>query len=260
MIAITRPLSPSFERCELTHRAREVIDLKLARRQHEAYESCLAELGCELRRLPLEPELPDSVFVEDAAVVLDELAVITRPGAPSRRPETASVAQELSRWRSLAHIEEPGTLDGGDVLLLGRKLFVGLSARSSPAGIEQLGRLVGPYGYSVTSVPVHGCLHLKTAVTQVGPDTLLLNPNRLDPSLFGSFRHVEVDPDEPDAANALWISGVVIFPAETGATARRLEKAGVRVRRVEISELARAEAGVTCCSLVFESRPQVQTG
>ncbi len=141
-------------------------------------------------------------------------------------------------------------------LLLGRTLFVGLSARSSPAGIEQLARLVGPYGYSVTSVPVHGCLHLKTAVTQVGPDTLLLNPNRLDPTVFGSFRHVEVDPDEPDAANALWIRGVVIFPAETGATARRLEKAGIRVRRMEISELARAEAGVTCCSLVFESRPQ----
>ncbi len=250
MIAITRPLSPSFERCELTHRPREVIDIELARRQHEAYEECLVELGCELCRLPIEPELPDSVFVEDAAVVLDELAVITRPGALSRRGETASVASELSRWRSLDHIEDPGTLDGGDVLLLGKQLFVGLSTRSNAAGIEQLARLLACYGYTVTPVPLQGCLHLKTAVTQVGPHTLLLNPSRLEASIFGSFEHVEVDPHEPDAANALWLGGMVIYPAETGATARRLEKAGIRVRRVEISELARAEAGVTCCSLI----------
>lgn len=250
MLAITRPLSPSFERCELTHRSREVIDMELAQRQHEAYEDCLVELGCELCRLSIEPELPDSVFVEDAAVVLDELAVITRPGALSRRGETVSVASELSRWRSLAHIQDPGTLDGGDVLLLGKQLFVGLSTRSNPSGIEQLARLVASYGYTVTPVPLHGCLHLKTAVTQVGPDTLLLNPSRLDASIFGSFEHVEVDPAEPDAANALWLGGMVIYPAETRATARRLEKAGMRVRGVAISELARAEAGVTCCSLI----------
>lgn len=252
-IALTRPISPSFEHCELTHRQREPIDLELAERQHAAYQERLRKLGCEVHELPMEPGLPDSVFVEDTALVLEELAVLTRPGAPSRRPETTSVEQALQRWRPVKRIEKPGTLDGGDVLRLGRKLFVGASSRSNPEGIEQLRGLVQPYGYTVTAVALKGCLHLKTGVTQAGPDTLVLNPRRLDTRIFRTMRLVEVHPEEPDAANALWLPEGTIYPSETPATAERLERAGIRLELVSISELAKAEAGVTCCSLIFEA-------
>src|SRR6185503_1062775 len=118
-VAITRPVSPAFAACELTHLPREPIDVGLAARQHAAYEALLEELGWAVERLPVEPTLPDSVFVEDAAVVVDELAVVTRPGAESRRDETRSVGEALARHRPLARIEAPARLDGGDVLRLG---------------------------------------------------------------------------------------------------------------------------------------------
>src|SRR5581483_10673932 len=133
-IAVTRDISSGMRRCELTHLQRTVIDVALAREQHRVYEQVLRSLDCRIERLSEEPELPDSVFVEDAAVVLDEVAVITRPGAPSRRAETASVAAALGKYRELVRIESPGTLDGGDVLRVGRLLHVGVSSRSNRLG------------------------------------------------------------------------------------------------------------------------------
>jgi dimethylargininase len=174
-IAVTRGISAAMMRCELTHLRRTPIDTGLAREQHHAYEQALRALGCRIESLPEEPELADSVFVEDTAIVLDEVAVITRPGAPSRRAETASMAALLERYRRLAHIESPGTLDGGDVLRVERTLYVGASSRSNASGIEQLGELLLPFGYRVVPVAVRGCLHLKSAVTQVSADELLIN-------------------------------------------------------------------------------------
>lgn len=250
-VAVTRAVSPAIGGCELSHLERQVIDLERARRQHREYEECLAELGCRLHRLPPAPELADGVFVEDAAVVLDELAVITRPGAASRRPETPSVAAALGRWRPLAHIVAPATLDGGDVLVVGKTLFVGLSQRTGRPGIEQLQALVAPHGYRVDAVPVQGCLHLKSAVTQVAPDLLLVNRRWIDPAPFAGLALLEVDPDEPFAANALRVGETVVHPAEFPRTRERLEAAGLAVRTVDASELAKAEGGVSCCSLVF---------
>ncbi len=158
-IAVTREVSPAINRCELTHVAREAIDVNAARAQHHQYEECLAALGCRVIRLPDTPDLPDSVFVEDCAVVLDEIAIITRPGAESRRAETTSVAGGLRAFRELEHIQPPATVDGGDVLLVGRTLFVGLSSRTNGAAVEQLGSLLHPLGYSVVAVEVAGCLH-----------------------------------------------------------------------------------------------------
>jgi dimethylargininase len=251
LIAITRDVSPTIEQCELTHVERKTIDVQAARAQHRHYEACLADLGCELHRLPAAPDLPDSVFVEDTAVVLDELAVITRPGALSRRPEISAVAHVLQGYRRLSYIEHPGTLDGGDVLRIDSALFVGRSSRSNQAGIEQLRHIVTPHGYSVVEVPVHGCLHLKSAATQVAPYTLLVNRAWLDTGSFGQMQLIEVDSSEPFAANALLIQDTVIYPAEFPATRARLEEQGIQLCIVDVSELSKAEGGVTCCSLVF---------
>jgi dimethylargininase len=253
LLAITRHVSPSIERCELTHLEREPIDLELARSQHASYESCLAELGCSVRSLPAEPDLPDAVFVEDAAIVLDDLAIITRPGALSRRPETVSIEKALEPYRIIRRIESPATLDGGDVLRLDTMLYVGVSGRSDIAGIEQLRTHVAPFGYSVTAVPIRGCLHLKSAITQVGPETVLINRQWVDPGCFAGLQWIDVSPEEPRGANALFVDGPVVYPDDFPRTAQRLDRAGINVRPVGVSELAKAEGGVTCCSLLVRS-------
>ena len=250
-IAITRGLSPAIVRCELTHIERQPIDLAAARAQHERYERTLAELGYELVRLPVEPELPDSVFVEDAAVVVDELAVITRPGAPSRRPETVAVEAALAAHRTLARHNEPATLDGGDVLRVGKRVFVGLTSRTNPEGIEQLRAALAPCGYTVEGVAVSGCLHLKSAVTQVGAGTVLVNPDWVDPSAFAPLLVMTVDPAEPAAANTLLLEKTLVVADAYPCTAVRLEGAGLTTVRLDMSELAKAEGALTCCSLLL---------
>jgi dimethylargininase len=249
-IAITREVSPAINDCQLTHLAREPIDVSKARVQHEEYEQLLSALGCHIQRLPAEVDLPDSVFVEDTAVVLEELAVIMRPGAPVRRAETVTVAAMLGRYRPLHYLEPPGTMDGGDLLLIGKTLYVGLTSRSNPAALAQLRSLLSAYGYTVTGVAVDGCLHLKSAVTQVGPNRLLVNPAWVDVTVFPGMELIDVAATEPMAANALLIGDTVIFPQAYVATARRLAERGISVAAVDISELVKAEGGVTCCSLI----------
>ena len=251
LIALTRAVPPSIARCELTHLDRAPIDLALAERQHLAYEQALRDLGCAVQRLPPQPEMPDSVFVEDAAVVLDEVAVITRPGAASRRGETASVAAALAAHRPLLRIQAPGTLDGGDVLRVGRRILVGLSGRSNEEGVRQLRGLLEPYGYQVRGVAVDGCLHLKSAVTAVDDGTVLLNPRWLDPGALEEVERIEVHPEEPMAANALRVGDTVLFPEAFPRTRARLQAHGLRVATVDASQLALAEGALTCCSLIF---------
>lgn len=250
--AITRQVSPAMDRCELTHLARAPIDVALAAAQHLAYERCLESLGCRIERLPADSTLPDSVFVEDAAIVVDELAVITRPGAASRRAETVAIGKALKRYRPLTFIAAPGVLDGGDILRIGKRLWVGLSGRTNAAGVQQLADALAPHGYTVEGVPVHGCLHLKSAVTQVAPDAVLLNPAWIDAAIFSNQRAIEVAPDEPMAANALLIGDTVVYPSAYPVTRRRLEALGSRVVPLDVSEIAKAEGGVTCCSLIFD--------
>ena len=251
-VALTRGVSPAIASCELTHLARVAISLERAREQHARYEEALESLGCRIVRLPPDPDLPDSVFVEDTAVVLDELAVIAFSGAPSRRGERAAVAEALAPHREVVRMTGPGTLDGGDVLPLGRTLCVGLSSRTGPRGLEELGRLVTPRGYEVLGVPVRGCLHLKSAVTQIGDGLLLANRSWVDPLPLEGFEVLDVDPEEPFAANALLVGDTVLHDAAHARTRERMERRGIRVAPVDLSELAKAEGGVTCCSLVFE--------
>jgi dimethylargininase len=253
LIAYTRALSPALAECELTHLQREPLDVAGAQAEHEQYEAVLQRLGARVVRLPPTPQLPDGVFVEDAAVVLDDVALITRPGALSRQPETATVASALAAHRPLVHVTAPGTLDGGDVLVCGRTIYIGLSSRTSPAAIDQVAGLLGPYGYAVQPVAFAGCLHLKSAVTRIADDLLLLNPDWVKADRFPGFRALSVDPAEPHAANALALGGAVVHPLQHVRTRTRIEAAGLTVVTVPQVELAKAEAGVTCCSLLVRT-------
>ena len=253
LTAITRAVSPALAKCELSFIPRQPIDLALAQQQYHAYETLLGSLGARVISLHAEPGLPDSMFVEDAALVLDELAIIFPLGTETRRPEASSIAAALSPFRKLAHIKLPGTLEGGDILRVGRKLFVGVTARSNVEGIAQLTQIVAPLGYQVTPVPVTGCLHLKSAVTQLDEHTLLANRAWFDSSIFSGYDWVDVDPAEPHAANALAIAGSVIFPASFERTRARIEARGFRVMSLDISELQKAESGLTCSSLLFNA-------
>ncbi len=250
LTAITRGVSPALARCELTHRERVPIDHERAADQHAAYEAVLAGLGCTIRRLPADPDHPDCVFVEDLAVVFDELAVVTRPGAPSRRGEAPPVADALREFRPLVRLRPPAVLDGGDVLVTGRRVFVGLSSRTDEAGAAQLAAAVGPHGYEVTTIAVPRALHLKTAATEAAPGLLLIDPERIDPGVFAGLEHVAVAPGEGAAANALRIGTTLLVAAGFEGTRRRLEALGLAVVEVANDELAKAEGGLTCCSLL----------
>jgi dimethylargininase len=250
MIAITRAVSEAVGRCELTHLRREVIDVGKAREQHEAYEGALRGLGVEVIRAKEEPDMPDAVFVEDTAVVIDEGAIMTCPGAESRRREVTSVASVLIRLGWLQWIDTPATLDGGDVLRVGKTLYVGQTRRTNAAGLEQLAAIVGVWGYKVVGVTVQGCLHLKSAVTLVGDGLFLINPAWVDKAVFVGGDFVEVAAGEEYGANGLLVAGHVLYATQFPRTRERLEARGVRVVGVDNSELAKAEGAMTCCCLL----------
>ena len=251
-VAITRRISPRFNECEITHIERTPIDMDVARTQHDAYVHTLAELGCQVVELAEEPDLPDSVFVEDTAFILPEVAVITRPGADSRKPEIETIIPALSQYRALLHVAEPASVDGGDVLVLGKQIFIGMSTRSNMAAVDQLNELLDTYGYTVHAVEMTDCLHLKTGVTRVDDKTLLINKNWVDPTYFPGFDLIEVDASEPFAANCLPVRGKIIYPTTFPKTRARLEAKGFVIAPVDLSELAKAEGAVTCCSLIIE--------
>jgi dimethylargininase len=253
LTAITRAVSASLAQCELSFIERKPIDLEKARAQHHAYEALLAKLGANVVSLPEERDLPDSMFVEDPAIVLDEVAVICTLGAESRRKEAVSLAASLERYRKLAYIKLPGTLEGGDVLCIGRKLFAGLTQRTNAEGIRQLAVIGSQYGYDLTAIPVTRCLHLKSAVTWLGKNVLLANRECFQWKRFEGFDWVDVDPAEPHAANALAIGDVIVFPASFPKTRARIEAKSFRVESLDISELQKAESGLTCSSLLFDA-------
>lgn len=251
--ALTRQVSPTFASCELTFLDRQPIDVPKAREQHRAYEACLTELGAKVISLPADPQFPDGVFVEDPAIVLDEVAVITRPGAESRRGETERIAQALAPFRELRYIQAPGTLEGGDVVHVGKRLYVGLSQRTNREGIAQLTKILAPFGYRVFVVEVNGCLHLKSGACWVGGDAILANRQWINAAAFHDFRIIDVARDEPSAADVLPIAGKLLVPANFVHTSEILEGAGIKVQPIDVSELQKAEAGVTCMSLLFEA-------
>ncbi|MGB7844458.1 MAG: arginine deiminase family protein [Candidatus Acidiferrum sp.] len=253
LTAITRKVSSALANCELSFIERKPIGMEKARAQHHGYEELLGKLGARVISLPEEPDLPDSMFVEDPAIVLDEVAVICPLGTESRRKEAPTIAAELEKYRRLAQIKLPGTLEGGDVLRVGKKVFVGITARSNPEGIRQLTLILEHYGYELRGVPVKGCLHLKSAVTHLGRNTLLGNRAWFNWKRLEAFEWVDVDSSEPHAGNALAVGEAVIFPASFPKTRARIEAQGFHVLPLDISELQKAEAGLTCSSLVFDA-------
>lgn len=249
-----REVSASINRCELSFHARQQIDVVKAIDQHKAYQNCLTQLGVRLLCLTAEPELPDAVFVEDAAVVVDEIGVMPMMGAPSRRLEVSSLANALANYRPITFLREPATLDGGDVLRVGRRIFVGLSQRTNSNAIGQLNEVLGSFDYEIQHVAIQGCLHLKSACSYIGNDTLLINRAWVDTDQFHGFELLDVADQEPAAANALLINDVVIMPDSFPQTRALLDRRGFHICAINVSELQKAEAGVTCCSVIFPSR------
>ncbi len=251
LLAVTRDVSPRFNECEITHIERSPINVEIARTQHHEYVQTLKELGCAVLELPAESDLPDSVFVEDTAVILREAALLTRPGADSRKPETESIARALAPYREIVRIQPPATVDGGDVLVLGKNIFVGMSTRSNTSAINQMNQLLGKFGYKTQGVELHDCLHLKSAVTRVDDNnTLLINRKWIHVETFEGYELIDIDSSEPFAANCLPINGSIVYPTTFPKTTAKLEARGYRIKPVVVDELAKAEGAVTCCSLI----------
>lgn len=255
-LAFTRAVSPRIVECALTHLDRQPIDPELAAVQHGNYEQALRDAGYDVIRLPYLADDPDAVFVEDTAVLLGEYTVITRPGVASRRDEIDSTAEGVAPYFTVHRIEA-GNLDGGDVLKVGKTLYVGQSNRTDAEGTEALGGIVSSLGYTIVPLELGRCLHLKTAITFAGPDgdgrpTLLANPEWVDTSLFGAMEIVTVADDEPFAANVVLAGDRLIMAAGSPGTAAKLRDRGFAVVEVALSELQKAEAGGTCMSLLSD--------
>ncbi len=253
LTAITRAVSPEINRCELGFLPRREIDVAQAIAQHRAYEACLRELGAEVISLPAEPGLPDCMFVEDPVVVVEQAAVMTRMGPESRRREADRLSTVLARFRPLKWMRPPATLEGGDVLRLGSTLYVGLSSRTNQAGADQLADILKPFGYVVRPVSVRGCLHLKSGACAIGNGRILANRSWVDTAAFEGCEIVDVPPDEPGAANVLTVGETALVPAAYPRTGELLQSLGWRVRQLDVSELMKAEAGLTCSSILLET-------
>jgi len=263
LAALTRRPAGRLDTCELERLDREPVDLARALVQHARYREALTELGFAVSELPVLETHPDACFVEDPALVLDEVAVLTCPAPASRRAEVEALVEPLAGLRPLLRLGGapapaggPPTLEGGDVLPIDDVLYTGQSARTNHAGLKALAHLVLPHGYRVKAVGVDGCLHLKTGSSFLGRQTLLVNPAWVQVERFApGYELIEVDPAEPFAANAIAVAGRVLVPAAFPRTAARIAERGFEVLRVDLSEFQRMEAGPTCLSLRFAGSP-----
>lgn len=252
LVALTHVPSPNIDQGERTHVERVPIDFPRAQLQHEAYRRLLEECGCRVRLLDVNRDHPDSVFIEDTAVVVEEVAVLASMGAAARRAEPARIEPVLREYREVRRLQPPATLEGGDVLRVGRTLLVGVTGRTNAAGIEALASLLHPFGYRVQAVRLRDCLHLKSACTALPDGRLLANPAWLDPEALHDFEIVPIPEEEPCAANVLLVHDTVVMDAAYPQTAARLRELGFDVRTVDLSEFAKAEGAVTCLSLLFD--------
>ena len=253
LIAITKDVSPNINNCELKFVERRRIDYSLAVKQLEEYRGALERCGALVKRLRADSRYPDSCFVEDTAIVVDEIAVIASMGAASRRGETQAITDELWPYHNITHITLPATIDGGDVLRAGRRILVGLSSRTNQAGIEQLTRILVPRGYRVIPVRTTKSLHFKSACTAIDDETLLVNRDWIQLDDLAGFNVVLTPDDEPDAANVLRVNDTVFVQAGFPGTMERVRSVHGKVEALDTSELRKAEGALTCLSIVFET-------
>ncbi len=251
--ALTHKVSSRISECQLTFRERTPIDYVTAARQHEAYEAKLIEVGATVTALSENDQYPDASFVEDTAVVLDEVAVICSMGAASRRGEPALIARELCKYRELAYVSLPATIEGGDVLRVGTRILIGISSRTNGNGVRAFTRIVEPFGYEVIPIPVKGSLHLKSGCTAIDDETLFVNPQWFDREGLSDFQLISTPPDEPESANVLKVGSTVCVQEGFPQTVDLVQQIAERVEVIDMSELRKAEAGLTCCSILFES-------
>ncbi len=244
-----REVGDELAACELTHHQREAIDVERAREQHAALASVLRELGCRVQVLPPLEGHADAPFLEDTALLLDRMAVIARPGAASRVGEVASIEAVLGEEFELAYLPEEARLEGGDVMRVGDTLFVGQSSRTNHPGLKALAHLIWRDGLIVKAVEVDACLHMQTAVCDLGEARVLVNPRWVESRRLRQLDRIEVDPREPFGANVLRVGRTIVASAAAPYTNDKLAKAGYELRVVELDEFHKAEAGVTCLTL-----------
>lgn len=250
--AITRPTGAELRNCELTHIDRVPIDVGRALAQHEEYLAVLRSLGVDVIELPRLPDHPDAVFVEDIALVLAEVALLLRPGAAARLGEVETMAGVLTRYRDCLLMEPPATLDGGDVIVFGRRVLVGETTRTNADGVAWVRSVLHPFGYVVETVPVDGVLHLKSAATVVDDATLIVNPRAVDLGFLGCTL-LEVPPDEPQGANVVRVGARLLADASAPATIEILAGHGADVVPIHVDEYAKAEGAISCKGVIFEA-------
>jgi dimethylargininase len=249
MLALTHSPSWQLAHCELTHLGRQRIDTELARRQHRAYCVALQEAGVEVHTFSMNRQYADSAFVEDIAIVLDEMIILGAMGAKSREPETVAWCDILAKYRPIHKLPCGATMEGGDVLRIGKDLLIGLSSRTNAFAIEAVAETLRPLGYNVRGVPVSNCLHLKTACTALNDECLLINPNWINANLLPRKKILEATDEW--GANVVRLPDRLLANDQNRATIEQLRDANFNVCSVELSEFAKAEAGATCLSLLI---------
>lgn len=260
LIGLTHNVSPRIADCELTYVTRAPINYERAVRQHKEYCGLLSFYGIKVVQLSGSLESPDSCFFEDTAIVVDEVAVLASMGAASRRVERAAARKTLSLYRPLASIDLPATIDGGDVVKVGKTVFVGLSRRTNALGAEELERILRPLGYEVVRVRVNGSLHLTTACSALDEESLLVNRHWLDTEAFRGLRLLYVPEDEPWAANTLRFGDTVCLESGAPKTAEIVRAVNPRIEIIDISEFRKAEGSLTCLSIIFNDTAKERGG
>lgn len=248
--AITRRPTKTFD-SGLTTAKLGAPRYELVLRQHRIYVEALISIGIKVIELEPLSDYPDAHFVEDTAVVIPEVAIIANPGAPSRQGEEISIAAELEPYRRVERIQAPGTLDGGDVLMIGNHFLIGLSERTNQQGAEQLGRILDLQGKTHTTVPVGAGLHFKSSVNFVGKNTLLVTQDFANHNALGAYDKIIVDPEEAYAANTLWLNRHLLVPKGFPITSKKLEILGLPIIELDVSEMQKMDGGLTCLSIRF---------
>ena len=249
--AVTRCIPHSFLDATVESPPAVPIDIGLARKQHQAYVEALLSFGLTVIQLPADHSHPDCCFVEDCALCVEGVALIANLGAPARRGEELAVAEALRPFLRVERMGEPATLDGGDCLRVGKRIFVGRSKRTNEAGIARVKEVFGPLGYEIIPVPVPGFLHLKCCCSSLGDDAVLLARGTLPPETFGRLPVVLVPREEAYAANCVVVRNKALLPGGFLEAAHAIRAAGLDVIPLDTSEIRKADGSLTCLSILF---------